>query len=60
MVLADSEDPDDEVILPKIRACSQVISGSWGEHRIGCGDGYFRRLVGAELRSPRVSSAPTT
>jgi DNA modification methylase len=52
VVLAESDDPDDEVI-PEVPLEPRVQTGDiWqlGEHRIGCGDGrdveFLRRVVG--------------
>ncbi|MBC2779176.1 site-specific DNA-methyltransferase [Parasphingopyxis marina] len=52
VVLADSPDPDDEVI-PAVPENPRIRPGDiWelGEHRVGCGDGrdvaFLRRLVG--------------
>ncbi|MEO1922774.1 MAG: DNA methyltransferase [Sphingomonadaceae bacterium] len=52
VVLAESDDPDDEVI-PEVPVEPRVQAGDiWqlGEHRIGCGDGrevmFLRRVVG--------------
>lgn len=52
VVLADTPDPDDEVI-PEVPVSPRVRPGDiWqlGEHRIGCGDGrdkvFLRQLVG--------------
>jgi len=52
VVLAESDDPDDEVI-PEVPLEPRVKAGDiWqlGEHRIGCGDGrdveFLRRVVG--------------
>ena len=56
VVLADSPDPDDEVI-PAVPANPRVQPGDiWqlGEHRIGCGDGrdhaFLARVVGEDAR----------
>ena len=56
VVLADSEDPDDEVI-PAVPVNPRVRPGDiWqlGEHRIGCGDGrdraFLAQVVGAGER----------
>jgi DNA modification methylase len=52
VVLADSADPDDEVI-PEVPVNSRVQPGDiWqlGEHRLGCGDGrdvaFLRQIIG--------------
>ena len=47
VVLADSEDPDDEII-PAVPVSPRVQSGDiWqlGEHRVGCGDGRDRAFL---------------
>ncbi|WP_174294492.1 DNA-methyltransferase [Alteripontixanthobacter muriae] len=49
VVLADSPDPDDEVI-PAVPISTRVQTGDiWqlGEHRIGCGDGRDRSFLAA-------------
>lgn len=55
VVLAESEDPDDEVI-PEVSIEPRVQTGDiWqlGEHRIGCGDGrdvgFLCRVVGKDV-----------
>jgi DNA modification methylase len=60
VVLADSEDPDDEII-PAVPASPRVRPGDiWqlGEHRVGCGDGRDRGFLAAVIgEGHRVDAA---
>ena len=59
VVLADSPDPDDEVI-PAVPHSPQVRPGDiWqlGEHRIGCGDGRDRAFLAALVGEGRQIDA---
>jgi DNA modification methylase len=60
VVLADSEDPDDEII-PAVPASPRVRPGDiWqlGEHRVGCGDGRDRAFLAAVIgEEDRVDAA---
>jgi DNA modification methylase len=60
VVLADSADPDDEVI-PAVPVTSRVRPGDiWqlGEHRVGCGDGRDRAFLAEVIeKGDRVDAA---